>query len=151
MKPFVTLSPLRIVQKTATMVIPAAILAYFVVTYRYALSFFLGYYGLFIAILLVLALDSAHLLLFSAYRIEVGDEGMTFRTLTGHTFVPIGRVSAVRPSYLRPQVAVLVHSTGTVFFSYPFPGFHTLIRAVERLNPGAVVSEKLLEKGTIGS
>ena len=146
MKPFVTVSPFWLVSKAAVMIVAAAVLGYSVVTFRHTLPFFLSHYGVFTAVLLFLMLDSAYFLLFSVSRIEVRDDGVSFRSLTRRTFAPMGCVSAFRPSYFRQGVAVLVHSTGALRFPYPFAGFHTFIRALIRLNPAVDVSDRLLPK-----
>ncbi len=146
MKPFVTVSPFWLVSKAAVTIVAAAVLGYSVVTYRHTLPYFLSHYGVFTAVLLLLMLDSAYFLLFSVFRIEVRDDGVSFRSLTARTVVPMGCVSAFRPSYFRPRVAVLVHSAGALRFPCPFAGFHAFIRALVRLNPAVDVSDRLLPK-----
>lgn len=146
MQPFVPMPRTHLVARAAIFVGVLCVLVSWVPTSGFLLSDFVRQNS----VSLIFACGILSLVVWQslrhAYRIEVADNSISFVTLTGTIVVPMGSVSALRRAYFSPFyegrlfIAVLVHASGTVKFTFPFKGHHVFLRALKQQNPGASVS-----------
>ena len=140
MQPFAPIPRSRFVVTGAMFVVGLGALVAWVATSGLSLSALAQQYSVFLIAACLVFFRLAWPLVRHAHRIQVTDNSISFVTLAGTTVVPMGSVSALRRSSVDTYTAVLVHSAGTVRFTFPFKGHYAFLHALKRQNPGASVS-----------